>query len=263
MSDDETLVLVASGVVAAITLWRALVPTMSLSSLHAPTATRRWVWVAFALALVVVHGTLATISASDVRTSVEYTFFYDVMGLAWLGTTVALFHLLGLSLRDDVLERRNPAALAAFAGATIGAGFAFAGGNVGDGPGWWCVVAASGLATILLAGSWLGVHLVGGAADAITIDRDVGSGVRVGALLIAVGAIGGRAAAGDWVSLSHTIETFVVAAWPALVLVVLAGAVERVLARGVPSRSSAVAILAASVYLASAGVVVAAQGLPA
>ena len=100
MSEDELLVLIASGVVAAITLWRALVPTMSLSSLHAPAGTRWMVWGAFALALVVVHGTLATISASDVRTSVEYTFFYDVMGLAWLGATIALFHVLGLSLRD-------------------------------------------------------------------------------------------------------------------------------------------------------------------
>lgn len=259
MSGDETLVLLGAVVVGAWTWFLALGPTLTLSSLHASFATRASVWAAVAVAALVVHGTLVSLAAWDVRESGTYTFFYDVLGMAWLGATIAVFHLLGLSLRDDVLERRNPAALAAVCGMIVGAALAFSGGNVGDGPGWWCVVAASGLATALLAGAWVGAHLIGGAADAVTIERDLGAGVRMAALLVAVGAIGGRAAAGDWISLASTIGTFAVAAWPALVLIALAGGVERMLARGAPS-GLGIAVVAASVYLGSAGAVLAWMG---
>lgn len=257
--------MLASVGLAAWLTARHLLPVLTLSSLHASGATRASVLAAWAAALVIVHGTLGTMASWDVQGSGVYTFFYDAMGLAWIGVAMFAMEWLGLSVRDDVLERRNPAALAAVAGAVIGFGAAFAGGNVGDGPGWWCVVFAGGLASLTLSGVWVALHVTTGVADAITIDRDVPTGVRTGALLAASGVIVGRAAAGDWISASETVGSFVRAGWPVLVLAALAAAIQVVLRPRPRAMRGALAASAVAglVFVAAAWLVVSWQGIPA
>ena len=60
--------------------------------------------------------------------------------------------------------------------------------NIGDGPGWWVVVFAAGLATAALFAAWLVLAQIGHGVDAVTIDRDLAAGVRLGAFLAACGA---------------------------------------------------------------------------
>lgn len=265
MSEDELFVFIGCLATAAWFTWRALGPVFTVSPLHTPARTRWVVLGAWLVGAAVVHTTLVSIAAWDVRESVTYTVFYDLMGLAWVTTSVAVLDRLDLSLRDDVIERRNPAALAAIVGAIVGLSFAYAGGNVGDGPGWWCVVIASGVATLAFFGVWLVLHFAASAGESITVERDLPAGIRIGALLAACGLVFGRGAAGDWISASDTVASFARVAWPAAILVGIAIFFERALApRAQPTRAPVA--LAAAIglgYLVIAGVVVQMQGLPA
>ena len=124
----------------------------------------------------------------------------------------------GVSPKLDALERRNGAAAWAVAGALVGLTLAFAGGNIGNGPGWWVVVFAAGLASGALLGGWAVVELATDTAETVTVERDTASGVRLAGLLTAAGLVLGRAAAGDWVSAGATVRDFVSVGWPVLLL---------------------------------------------
>ncbi len=254
------------GFLAIVALWalrRQLVPLITLSRVVAPLRIRLAVALAGVGAGAVVHGTMTELSSWDVQSSSLYTGYYDLLGAAWLGGAVLVMHHLGLSLRDDVLERRNPAALIAFVGVLLGHALAYAGGNIGDGPGWWCVVVASGLAGASLLGVWLALHLAARVPDAITVERDAATGLRVGALLAGAGLIAGRAAAGTWVSLEDTVATFVTAAWPLVPIVAVAAVAERLLH---PSRRVAgslpISLALGLAYVAASVVAVQMQGAP-
>jgi hypothetical protein len=267
VSEDELFALVCSGA-AALVFWGGawLYPAASRHPLVAPAWARAFALAVPALGCAVVLAVLLTLSAHDVRDSAVYTLFYLVMGAGWLATLSAWSGtLLGVQFADDVLERRNPAAALALAGVVLGGAFAFAGGNVGDGPGWWVVVASAGLATAALLGIWYLLHLVARVPERLTVDRDRAAGVRVLALLVAAGAILGRAVAGDWTGLEGLFVSFAEAGWPAGVLAALAALVER-LAAPTPARPRPSALVwglpPAVVYLGTAWVVLAKLGSP-
>ena len=118
------------------------------------------------------------------------------------------------------------AALSAISGAFIGSVLIYSGANIGDGPGWWCVIFAGGLG--LAAWILLGV-LIGKITqvfERITVDRDINCGIRMGFYFLASGIILGRASAGDWTSFSMTILEFS-AGWPVLILALLTIVIER------------------------------------
>ena len=147
--------------------------------------------------------------------------------MSWVGVFSRCFVFLGLSPHDDVVERRNASAAPATAGAMLAVACCYAGGNVGDGPGWWVVVFAGLLATGALFLAWYLLESIGKVSDAVTVERDVAAGWRLGGLLLALGLIFGRGVAGDWVSAGATCSDFVRVAWPAVPLVVGAGMLER------------------------------------
>jgi hypothetical protein len=164
---------------------------------------------------------LRCFAASDVRDAPVYLLFYEVMGLAWIGALALLISWWGISMRDDVVERRNPAAASMLTGALAGVTLCFAGGNIGNGPGWWVVVFAAVLSTGGLLLVWLIVETAERVAERVTIDRDRSTGVRVGCFLTACGLILGRAVAGDWISVEQTFVDFVSMAWVVVVLAVI------------------------------------------
>ncbi len=193
-------------------------------------------------------------SATDVRDDSRYLLMYEALGVAWVLVAARCLPYLGYSVRDDVLERRNGAAAWAIAGALVALTLCFAGGNIGNGPGWWVVVFAAALSTVSFFGLWLVFEASARPSRAITIDRDVAAGLRLGGLLTAMGIILGRGVAGDWVSASATIRDFAVHAWPVLVLVGLAFIVERLtprMERGTTARLL-LGVLPASIYLGGA-----------
>lgn len=233
MSEDEGMVLVFSLIVAAATWIRWYWSALALHRLVSSPGLRRIMLVLPLVCLAILTIILKTYASFDVRDSATYMFFYIAMGMAWVGLFL-IMPLWGVSVRDDALERRNPAAALAVAGLMLGLTLAFSGGNIGDGPGWWCVVFASGLATINLLLFWWLLNQFAPAAEHITVDRDRASAFRAGAYLIGCGLISGRAAAGDWVSASATLVDFVQIAWLCFVLLLIAALLER-LAKPTPT----------------------------
>ena len=233
MSDDEVGVLIIS-IIVTIVSWGTWY--------IAPAFVRRvgpppWGSVLLQLTPLAAGGmlwlVLRTASAHDVRDDPTYLFLYLVLGAAWVGVWIRLLAMTGISRRDDVVERSNSSAALAVAGAMLGITLCYAGGNIGDGPGWWVVVFSAGLATIAFFAVWMVLETVTGVSDTVTVDRDPSGGLRLAGFLVACGVILGRGAAGDWVSAEATVRDFALTAWPVIVLVVIAVIVER-LARPTP-----------------------------
>jgi hypothetical protein len=161
-------------------------------------------------------------AAPDVRGAPDYLVMYLVLGLAWMRVGGSLFAYAGVSVRDDVVERHNPSALAAVSGAFAGVTFCYAGGNIGSGPGWYVVLFSAALATAGLGAIWLLLDQLAGASDGVTIERDAATGLRLGGLLAASGVVLGRAVSGDWHSAGETLQDFALVGWPVLPLATLA-----------------------------------------
>jgi hypothetical protein len=111
-------------------------------------------------------------------------------------------------------------------GAMAALTFAFAGANVGTGPGPDAVIFSARLSTIALFGFWAVLEFSFHVSERITIDRDLGGGLRLAGSLAAAGLISGRAVAGDWVSMGSTVHDFVIWELPAIVPLAMALAFE-------------------------------------
>ena len=72
--------------------------------------------------------------AQEIRADIGEVVFLTLMGGVWLLLCQGLFSWLGLSARDDAVERQNPAALAAVCGGLLSVACIYAGGSIGEGP---------------------------------------------------------------------------------------------------------------------------------
>jgi hypothetical protein len=266
MSGDEVLVLIASlalGPVAWAVWFYRIAAVDHLGGGKPP------IWVlagVFGLCGLILGLVLTTLAAPDVRDAPPYLAFYFMFGLAWIRICEWLFAYAGISVRDDVIERRNGAAMPVACGAMLGVTCCFAGGNVGAGPGWWVVAFSGALATIGLAVVWLAVEWAGGVTDLVTIDRDPAVGWRLGGLLAASGLILGRAVAGDWHEAGQTIVDFVAVGWGVAPLAIGAIVVDR-LFKPTPEQPRQPLVIGgmfpALIYVVAAAVYLIATGWPA
>jgi len=217
MSGDEIIALIVCVILGFIGWKDWLGGLVFLEPLTRRTATQILGWLLPPLAGLAMYYVLIKWSSHDVRDNPTYIFFYLVMWLGWTGLWNKLLPYFGLICRDDVLERDNTAAGLAIAGGLLGVTFIFAGGNIGDGPGWWVVVFCGGIATATLLVLWVVENLITGILDTITIDRDDAAGWRTGGFFMAAGLILGRAVAGDWHSADQTTSDFLIHGWPVLI----------------------------------------------
>lgn len=252
MSPDEVFVSAVAIAVGPI-LWAAWLSRMAQLELFRGRPSS----VAAVAGTLVACGVLIFIvlkagASSDVVDSPEYLFMYVMVGLAWVRVVHGFFPYLGVSPRDDVFERRNSAALFSLVGAMTGVTLCYAGGNVGDGPGWWVVLFSAGLATAALMTSWAILGQLTPVNDAVVVDRDRAAGIRLGAYLVACGLILGRGVAGDWVSASGAFFDLT-RALPAMVVILLLAIIIERLARPTAQRPHgplfAFGVLPAALYL--------------
>jgi uncharacterized membrane protein YjfL (UPF0719 family) len=215
MSGDEAIALFMSLGFAALA-WVAWLVVVLAAARRCWTRARVPLLVVPPLCAALLFAILRRYSSEDVRDAPEYLLLYTAMGMAWLGIAAWLLTQIGLSFRDDVVERGNPAAAWAISGALAGVTLCYAGGNIGNGPGWWVVVFCAALATAVLLLLWLLLDQATRIADTVTIDRDPAAGLRLAGFFVAVGLVLGRAVAGDWTSAESTVLDFGLLAWPAL-----------------------------------------------
>ena len=265
MSGDEVVVLIGSAGFATIMWWRWYRAPSKIQRLGRPATGGLALLLSPVAAGLLLFGVLQFASASDVRDDPRYLTLYFFLGAVWIRAAVACVSLAGISPRHDTLEGANRSAAYATAGALLAATLCFAGGNIGDGPGWWVVVFSAGLATGALFLTWVVLERLTRVADVVTIERDDAAGVRLAGFLLACGLILGRAVAGDWVSAAATWNDFVIVARPVLLVFAAAVVMER-FAHPTPDRPSpSVAIygvLPALLYLGLAVLYVADLGLP-
>lgn len=265
MSGDEILVTVASLVLGPVFWAHWVFQLWRLPLLKNGQVGRTVLTATLILSGVLIYAVLQTLASFDVVDAPRYILMYVALGLAWLRLVEMSFAYLGLSVRDDVAERGNRAAATALAGAFIGVASCYAGGNIGDGPGWWVVVLSAALATGTWLAAWLALAFFTPVTDAVAIDRDPAAGLRLGAFLVSSGLVLGRAVAGDWVSIDATVSDFVTTLPPAALILALAMFVEH-RARPTAERPRAPAIgwgvVPAAAYLAVAIAAVARLGRP-
>jgi len=192
------------------------------------TQTFSWtIRLCIATSVVLIAAGLWSWGAVEVRGHFQPVFFLTFLGFIWLIFSLHRFPWLGLCIRDDVIERRNPAALAALSGATFAVAIDYVAGNFGEGPSYSNNIFSAGLGTVGLFMLWLVFELGGRASVSIAEERDLASGIRLCGFLLAAGVILGRAVAGDWHSESATVHDFFRDGWPGAVLCLVATILER------------------------------------
>ena len=214
---DEVFLHIGSGLVCVVGGMNWLLRLRPVSKLGFHPLYRTPLYLATLAGFLVLGVVVRRWADPQIRANSGYVLLVFLMGGACLTIANALIPWLGISLRDDAFERRNFAAVMALSGATLGVMVTYSAANVGTGPSLWNNVFSSLLATGTLLLVWL-VASLGRAAASITEERDLATGLRLGALLIAEGLILGRAIAGNWVSAGATVLDFLRGGWPALLI---------------------------------------------
>jgi uncharacterized membrane protein YjfL (UPF0719 family) len=155
---------------------------------------------------------------SEVVGHLDYQLLFLAGGTLWLWTTAVSMQLLGIHPIDDALDRSNPAAAAAVAGALLGSMAVYAGANIGSGATIWTTVFPAFVATVVWLVLWAVVEAMSSPSEAITVERDLAAGIRHGGWLVASGMVLGRSVAGDFVSWDATFSDLLRMAWPAVPL---------------------------------------------
>lgn len=165
--------------------------------------------------------------AAEVRANFGIVVLLTCVGGVWLIFATKLFAWLGISCRDDLIERSNRAALVALCGAVLSAAIIYAGGSLGEGPAYWNNFFSAGLGTVGWLALWLVLEVSGDVSTSIAEERDLASGIRLCSFLLAEALVLGRAVAGDWHSAIGTVRDFLADGWPGLVLCGIAVTIEQ------------------------------------
>ena len=219
MDEGEVLILIVSCVFTVIFVVQWYGTIYSNSAFSKPNKiTRCLLSVVPPAAFLMIFFTLKEWAAFDVVGDGIYIVLYIFGGFASISLIMKLmFKFFDLSWKEDAIFLDNKAAAIAIVSGFFGATIIYCGANIGDGPGWLCVVFAGALGFI----GWfmLGkiILLVTSVSERITVERNVSSSIRFCGYMLANAIVLGRASGGDWHSVTDTIKEFEVG-WPALVL---------------------------------------------
>lgn len=262
MSNLEVFVFVAS-LILALKGWIAwYADLLSLNRLRDQKRQRTVLFVIPIFCMTLLASVIAKLSALTVRDDPLYLYFgfYILLGAAWVGGGSLIFPFLGISARDDALERSNISAIWPIGGALLGISCSFAGANIGNGPGVEAVLLSAALSSVLFFALWFAVDVLTSMSERITVERDEAAGIRMGGFLLGIGLLSGWSAAGDWASASVTLKDFSLSSWPAILLAAIAVVVESIFRRTNRNLSKVVPSLISLFYISAAVAWVAARG---
>lgn len=216
MSASEFFILLVAGTAAGFFLYRWYRFTARNIEVRPALFIRISLGLMPVLSSVIILYTLNNLASFDVVGG--WVLFYWIIGIMWLyGAVGLMFAFFDISWIDDALNAGNKAAALAVIGGGLSVTFIYAGANVGDGPGWFCVFQAGGLGIVAFIVLGIIANLITKCFIRITSDRDIYCGARTGAYFIGSGVILGRACAGDWTSYAQTVREFG-DGWPVLIL---------------------------------------------
>jgi hypothetical protein len=230
-----------------------------LYKLLAPTHhfVQHWRWRAallgsLSLSIAGIWFVLTSWASFDVVDDPFYIVGYLSLGVVWISVSAKVLHgFADIRFQQDVRDRNNLAAAVTIGGLLLGSAIAYAGGNIGDGPGFYVVVFSALLSTATVYGAAWVLALVSDGEERVSIDHDLGAAIRFAGLAIAAGIVAGRAAAGDWVDTESTLRDFVAVAWPVVALVAASVIMERRAPPAYAERSIAGSALFAATLVAA------------
>jgi len=252
LDDGEAVVLIVSIAVTLVAGSGYYLRLQRVARFSCPPGQRVPLYLAPPLSLGLLGVVLLRCAAGDVRGGGIYFALFMALGGAWIFATLALCGCLGVDFRSDALENHNSAVIIALSGVIIGVTLAYAGGNIGEGDSIWQTIFSSALATLGWLLSWCLLDGLTHTSIAVAESRDKASAWRLAGFLVASGLILGRAAAGDWQSVSNTLLDFAKYGWPELIMLGIATPLERALQPAVKNPSPKIetyGILPAGSYL--------------
>jgi hypothetical protein len=225
---DEWVFFIASAAIVLFGTARYYFPLISVSLIRKSFLRRILLASLPPISIVPTYVVLCRWTDPQVLGHLDYTILFMLGATAFIFVTASAIQILGISIRQDAIERDNPAALAAICGILPAVGIIYALSNIGTGPTIWTTIIPALAAALSLALASLLIELIGGhVAEAITVDRDLSTGIRLAASLLGCAFILGRAAAGNWVSWTKTLIDFASHGWPAILIVIAAAATHR------------------------------------
>ncbi len=226
MADDEVAILMVSALFCLVFWGGFFVRLTQVTTLAHPLPRRLPLYIAPFFCQVLHLIVLTLFAAKEVRTSGSYILLFSaVWGLA-LGATTLLAGGIGINAIADGVERNNAAAVWAVGGAWLATTLCSCGANIGEGTSIYFTLGPLLLAFGTLSALWFLFAALTRSTAAITLDRDLASGIRLAGLLVSWGLLLGRAVAGDWVSTAATLKDFATEGWPALALLGMSVVVE-------------------------------------
>jgi len=220
-SGDELLFMFLAGIVGGLGIvhWvRLISPDPPVGARLGPSG-RRWLLALPAVCLAIVAAVIWNwADPAQVSEHVDYLILFLAGAAAWFWLAVAAVSVLGIHLRYDVVEGGNRAAAISIAGAALANALIYAGGNIGAGPTIWTTIVPAAIGSLTLCLLWFLVETCALVSEAITIDRDKASGIRIAGWAIASSIVLGRSVAGDWTGWDSTFEHFIKLGWPAAAL---------------------------------------------
>jgi uncharacterized membrane protein YjfL (UPF0719 family) len=216
-SGDEFFFLLLAGTIAAVGAVKWYRPIVG-ATMIGRRALSRWALALTPIALLLFLWAVLQTLADPVYVAghLDYMLLFTLGGAMWLWASSWCFPFFGVHPRDDVLERDNRAAAALVCGALAGLMLTYAQSNIGNGPTIWTTIFPAFVGSAALFAAWGIVERFTRVSEQIAIDRDLAAGVRMAGFLIAIGAIFGRAMAGDWETWEGTFADFSALAWPAV-----------------------------------------------
>jgi hypothetical protein len=215
---DEFLALVISLGVAAVGAWRWYAGLFRVTRLASPLGHRVALGLVPFCCVVLAEGVLACSAAQEIHDDAIYNVLFVAAAGAWLTITGVAINLIGISPRLDAVETCNEASVVVLCGAWIGVTLCYAGGNIGEGATVWTTFIPAAAASIVLFLLVISLQIFSSVADAVTLDRDRASALRLAGLWIAAALILGRSVAGDFHSWQATWRDLVRLGWPVLPL---------------------------------------------
>ena len=183
-SDDETAFMLAAGAVGIVGLFRFylnIIRAIRWLAEVLPVANTACIDADSGSTIVLLYIVLHTLAdPMYVAGHLDYTLLFMAGGALWIFGAAEGFVMLGISMRDDALERGNFPAAVTVAGGMFAVMLVYAGSNVGNGPTIWTTLWPALVATICLMLLWGIAELVSGTRDAITIDRDPATAIQNG-----------------------------------------------------------------------------------